>query len=101
MYVHCKAGRSRSVVAAMTRSLLASEARELGRRDRDRRRRRRAKWPGTQAAASSWGSTTLSSTSQEDEEGLVVGQYIEVIGAEGRCRDVRRAPVDDMTLQPI
>ncbi|KIM58179.1 hypothetical protein SCLCIDRAFT_1218815 [Scleroderma citrinum Foug A] len=137
-YVHCKAGRSRSVAAVMAylihahhwplsrayafvvgrrrgvspnigfvSELMAFEARELGGRP-----------GGTGIGAdgeeqNSQGRRLLHAReslppmlcSQEIEEeadvGLVIGQDMEIMDAEGRWRHVRRAPVDEATLQPM
>lgn len=43
----------------------------------------------------------LSSQEPEEDTSVVVGQDMEVMDAEGRWRHVRRAPVDEATLQPM
>ncbi|KAL4063972.1 hypothetical protein V8B97DRAFT_1890932 [Scleroderma yunnanense] len=138
-YVHCKAGRSRSVAAVMAylihahhwplsrayafvvgrrrgvspnigfvSELMAFEARELGGRpggtgigaDDEEQNGQGRRLPHTRESLP----PMLSSTAQEDEEDadvLVVGQDMEVMDAEGRWRHVRRAPVDEATLQPM
>ncbi|KAI6015698.1 hypothetical protein EDC04DRAFT_3119924 [Pisolithus marmoratus] len=138
-YVHCKAGRSRSVAAVMaylihahrwplTRAysfvvdcrrgvspnigfvseLMAFEARELGGRpagpsgggtEDDEQNGQGRRLPHARESLP----PMLASQEAEDDAdaGLGVGQDMEVKDAEGRWRHVRRAPVDEATLQPM
>ncbi|KAG6335055.1 hypothetical protein ID866_4033 [Astraeus odoratus] len=137
-YVHCKAGRSRSVAAVMAylihahrwplsrayafvvgrrrgvspnigfvSELMAFETRELGGRpgqtglsgDEDEQGGQGRRLPHARESLP----PMLSSQEVEDDAdaGLGVGQDMEIKDAEGRWRHVRRAPVDEATLQPM
>ena len=136
-YVHCKAGRSRSVAAVMAylihahhwplsrayafvvgrrrgvspnigfvSELMVFEARELGGRpggtgigaDDEEQNSQGRRLPHARESLP----PMLSQEVEEDADvGLVVGQDMEVMDAEGRWRHVRRAPVDEATLQPM
>ncbi|KAI6161544.1 hypothetical protein EDD17DRAFT_1586684 [Pisolithus thermaeus] len=137
-FVHCKAGRSRSVAAVMAylihahrwplsrayafvvdrrrgvspnigfvSELMAFEARELGGRptgpsggtEDDEQNGQGRRLPHARESLP----PMLSSQEIEDDAdgGLGVGQDMEVKDAEGRWRHVRRAPVDETTLQPM
>lgn len=141
-FVHCKAGRSRSVAAVMAylihahrwplsrayafvvdrrrgvspnigfvSELMAFEARELGGRptgtsggggtEDDEQNGQ----PGRRLPHARESLPPMLSSSQEAEDdadaGLGVGQDMEIKDAEGRWRHVRRAPVDEATLQPM
>ncbi|KAI5990468.1 hypothetical protein EDD15DRAFT_2109484, partial [Pisolithus albus] len=137
-FVHCKAGRSRSVAAVMAylihahrwplsrayafvvdrrrgvspnigfvSELMAFEARELGGRpvgpasgaEDDEQNGQGRRLPH---ARESLPPMLSSQETEEDADGgLGVGQDMEVKDAEGRWRHVRRAPVDETTLQPM
>ncbi|KAG1766565.1 hypothetical protein EDD22DRAFT_878051 [Suillus occidentalis] len=140
-YVHCKAGKSRSVTAVMAylihshhwplarayqfvlerrkgispnigfvSELMAFEEAELGRMTKPK--------PSTAAGESSVGDVGVGTgrrpahareslppmpswDREEEDAGEETGQDMEIRDREGRYRHVRRAPVDENTLQPM